>query len=373
MTVSSLAHNNLSPSTPATTTQCPCGLAGRPAGPDIHLTFLIVFKDTKSKRFIFLSIHPTAQKYLRRTIWRIRMNKLERQLVEAVDSMFHNDPEILGITRGKPEKETSHFFTFHHEYLRDLFSLKVADSLFFESLTSAFADIHSYKYLDDPLFNESMTKHLTAIGVPRAEIELACNAVHEILKEMRENNKTWNEKAMGWHQDLEGIRQVSQDFNTNRKHTNEPYTGGGFYPVMESLYRKLYRQFDKTIKEDSDVSPVQPEIKALLSRLAMTGRGEPLQMQDLLQVAIAAYRTAVKRGAKLSPLDVLANSGEFAVAIYNALDELRNDPRVKSNLQVLRRLPQIKNFEEFRDQIAAQAGQPASRSLGTTGGPVRRI
>ncbi len=173
------------------------------------------------------------------------MNPKEQLLAEAVKSMFNNDPKVLGIVKGKPITDPTSRMPHQYEYLMDSFALKIIDSDFFESIKSTFYDIHSYKFITDPSFCESFIRRLMAQGIPNVEINKACIALENVCKEMgvkefdptcslplRQQSEAcvnWNEKSAGWHKDLSGIRQVSQNFNEKPKR-EEPYSGGGPAP-----------------------------------------------------------------------------------------------------------------------------------------------
>jgi hypothetical protein len=162
------------------------------------------------------------------------MRQVEQMFLEAAKNMFLDDPAILGITtKGKPKKEVSHTFNHQYEWIRNLFALKVADSTFFESITAAFSDIHSYKYLNDDSFDLAFRKRLISMAVPASEIEKAVEAKRDVIDEVKKENglkdSDWCEGSAGYNPDLEGIRQVSQEFNTNRKR-EEPHSSGGPNP-----------------------------------------------------------------------------------------------------------------------------------------------
>jgi hypothetical protein len=168
------------------------------------------------------------------------MSTLDNRIAEAFERLLGSN-EALGITKGKPEIDEPNRMPRQYEYIRGLFGLKVADSTFYESLCSAFYDIHSYRYVDDPLFCESLTTRLKAIGTPQDEICKACNAVMEINKDMHKEyglkeNEAWSEKAAGWHPNIAGIIATSQDFNKDGK-KEEPYSGGGPWPIEESIMK----------------------------------------------------------------------------------------------------------------------------------------
>jgi len=118
------------------------------------------------------------------------MRPLEVLFLEAVRSMFNSDPAVLGIVKGKPIVDPTNRMPRQYEYINNLFALKIADSLFFESLHSAFYDIHSYKFISDPTFCESYRTRCKAIGIPETEIETACKQIYAIYEELKKDRKS---------------------------------------------------------------------------------------------------------------------------------------------------------------------------------------
>jgi hypothetical protein len=156
------------------------------------------------------------------------MNPRELTLVEAISNLFKNKESNLGIVKQHP-KETSYGMQFQWEGLNDAFSLKVADSSFHESLTSAFRDIHSYRFLSDPLFETSFDKRLKAIGIPLVEREKAFKAVSEVRKEWAEG-KEFDEELAGWHPQIDEITDMTRNATDRKAENTNPHAGGGPAP-----------------------------------------------------------------------------------------------------------------------------------------------
>jgi hypothetical protein len=165
------------------------------------------------------------------------MDPREQMLVEAISSMFNNKASSLGITgEGKPDEETSHRAEFQWNIIREMFSLKCADSPFYESLVSAFTDIHSYKYLEDPTFQIALDKRLSAIGIPLAERTNAIKYIGEVIKEM--GGEKFQEKEAGWPPELASIADITNKAHDRKSENTTPYSGGGAAPDREELAAK---------------------------------------------------------------------------------------------------------------------------------------
>ena len=221
------------------------------------------------------------------------MNQTERMLAEAVRCMFGNDPATLGIIKGKPISDPTSRMPHQYEHIQELFALKVGDSVFYESLRSAFYDIHSYKYINDPNFCLSLTTRLKSIGVPYSEIRKACGIIEEIKKELGGKHDDWNEGAAGWHRNLKGIKASSQEFNEKPKH-KEPYSGGGPWPLEEDV-AKLANITKEMI---ADATPGQL-IEMLLARAVrdlkeasklFAFKGDPRSQADAIHLIVHAQQ-----------------------------------------------------------------------------------
>lgn len=158
------------------------------------------------------------------------MNHTEQQLLEAVGHLFGNNEDALGIVK---HKETSHTFEHQWNLVEELFALKAVSSNFHEELTSAFRNVHSYKYLDDPTFAIALTKRLTARGVPTKEISNAKQYCEDIKKQLQKDD--FQEKSAGWHPDLSEVLDTTRNANTRTPKQEAPYTGGGPAPSLNEI------------------------------------------------------------------------------------------------------------------------------------------
>lgn len=158
------------------------------------------------------------------------MTQVERLLVEAIGNLFNNSEQVLGVV---PHDEKSHTFEFQWNNIESMFALKARRSNFHEELTSAFRDIHSYKYLDDPTFAVALQKHLTARGVPTEEINRAVQFCEQIKEEL--NDEQFQEKDSGWHPDLDEVLDTTRNAQTREPKQQAPYTGGGPAPSLNEI------------------------------------------------------------------------------------------------------------------------------------------
>lgn len=134
------------------------------------------------------------------------MSKAEQMLAEAIKNAL--DDDALGLVNREDTKdEDSHTFTFMHEEVEQQFRLEIMDLVHHDAIAAAFNRIHSYKYLDNPSFNLSFKKDLTAQGVPMEECDKAIDAIAKVQKKLIGDN---NEAASGWNPQLDEIIKVSQ-------------------------------------------------------------------------------------------------------------------------------------------------------------------
>jgi len=158
-------------------------------------------------------------------------NTTENRLVEAIGNLFNNDEKTLGLN--KRPKEYSHTYEHQWNIIEEMFALKANKSNFFEELTSAFRDIHSYKYLDDPTFGVALTKRLTARGIPTEDIQNAIKYCEAIREDLKKNN--FQEKQIGWHPDLEGVLDTTRNAQDRTPSKSEPFYGGGPAPSRNEI------------------------------------------------------------------------------------------------------------------------------------------
>lgn len=190
------------------------------------------------------------------------MTNKENVLAKAIHNLFQNDPSVYGIAKGKPSiDDGSNCMPHQYEWINDLYKLKLVedlgDSRFFESISSAFADIHSYRFINDHKFSESLITRLKAIGIPLNEIKIAIEAIKKVMVEIKKEYKMkaddeFDEKSAGWHHDLEGIKKVSQQFNRKPERV-EANSGGGPWPKekeFSNITENLTKTPDNTLNVD---------------------------------------------------------------------------------------------------------------------------
>lgn len=161
------------------------------------------------------------------------MTQIEVVLLEAIQSLFQNNRSKLGIVPPR-HTEVSHRIQFQYENIRDMFSLKAIDSEFHESLVSSFYNIHSYKFINDPTFPVALEKQMSAQGIPLEERKKALKYVREIIEEIGD------ERAAGWHPELDEITNITQNANNRDAKNTTPYTGGGPAPKIQKKISRLH-------------------------------------------------------------------------------------------------------------------------------------
>ncbi len=168
------------------------------------------------------------------------LNKHEKLLAEAIDSMLHQDAK-LGLSfhdQDAPEaKQDWRGYQYLHEQINDMFTLKAADLNHFEGISSAFRKVHGYKYVDDWTFLPAMDKELISQGVPREERIKALEFVPKIVEELRAEQHLWAERDGGLNPKLDEVRKVSRpkqegkfkihDTAINKRNMDKPKHGDG--------------------------------------------------------------------------------------------------------------------------------------------------
>lgn len=142
----------------------------------------------------------------------------EKYLLEAVKNAL--DAKALGLLSGKDKhKETSHFQQFKFEDIQNMMFLKVNESPYAQAITAAFYKNHSYKYIDDPSFQEGFVKDMKAMGVPATEQQKAVNALNNIIQELTKDGFV-AEKDYGWNPNMDKLQDLTSNAD-NRKPTRE--------------------------------------------------------------------------------------------------------------------------------------------------------
>ncbi len=150
------------------------------------------------------------------------LSKHETSLLEAVAG-YLRERAVLGLP--KAPEETSHTSQFRWESLKDAFALKVAESAFYESVTSAFHAVHSYKYIDHPTFKLALSAELKSRAVPTEEINKALKAVDALVEGLSAKNPS--ERDAGWNPQIDEIADMTRNADTRTPKREAPFTGGG--------------------------------------------------------------------------------------------------------------------------------------------------
>lgn len=163
------------------------------------------------------------------------LKKTESILLEAI-SGYMKERTLLGLDKTEPT-EVSHTSQFRWESLKDEFALKIADSKFFESITSAFNAVHSYKYIDHPTFCIAFTAELKSRAVPADEIDKACKAVESLVNGLTADKPS--ERDAGWNPNLAEIAKMTRKADNHPMERPTPFTGGGPWAESHIKYASL--------------------------------------------------------------------------------------------------------------------------------------
>lgn len=165
------------------------------------------------------------------------LKKNEKNLVEALKNFLQQDAK-LGLAIHDNE-ETSHNIQFQWEGINDAFRLAINESPFHDSISSAFYAIHSFKYLDDPLFELDLKQELLSRAIPKEEINKTMNIIHMLRENIGGSKKTDNqielfrlgdEKSSGWNEQLKELADLTNYTSQLETKQSKPFTGGGPNP-----------------------------------------------------------------------------------------------------------------------------------------------
>ena len=144
---------------------------------------------------------------------------LEKMFLEAVKHII--DQDDLGMTKEGAPIEQEHHTQFQMENINASFAVKMKDSDFFDSLTSAFYKVHCNHWICDSGFGKQLGDELRAQGVPEEEINKAKKAVEQLSKEYTDSGDK-NENAVGFA-DMAGLKKVSQEFGNEKISDGETF------------------------------------------------------------------------------------------------------------------------------------------------------
>jgi hypothetical protein len=134
-------------------------------------------------------------------------NKLENMLLESIKNLLYKNE--FNISEEK-EPEHAHNTQFQWEDINRDFALEIKDSDFFDSLNSVFYNVHSYKWIDDPKFEDAMIDLLHSQGIPKEDIVLSIKALNKVREQYLGKDKEY-EKDVGWHQNLKDIENTTKN------------------------------------------------------------------------------------------------------------------------------------------------------------------
>jgi len=209
-----------------------------------------------------------------------RSQNLNKAITEAVKGMLSDS--ILGLDTSKDE--TSHTSQFRWEGIDDAYALKVSDSTFFESITSAFFQVHSYKYIDHPTFKLSLETELKNRALPVEEIDKAVKAVDALVEELSVKKPT--EKDAGWNPAMREIADMTRNADNRKLDRPEPFTGGGPWPTEDIIPVSIDQVFSEDQLRD-------PKVKTLIASYNLI-ESKPTNKKRIFIESLA--RNASKQG-----------------------------------------------------------------------------
>lgn len=151
------------------------------------------------------------------------MEKLERIFVEMTKNIFSRD-RVIFEKKKESDKPYENSTQFQWEEINDKFALKVKDSNYFESLTTAFRKVHSYKWIQGSTdfhmssFLEAFESELRTHGIPKTDIEIGVKAIKELQKEYGDGVKS-NEQDTGTVPNLDEVRKTTTDIDPYSQET----------------------------------------------------------------------------------------------------------------------------------------------------------
>jgi hypothetical protein len=167
-----------------------------------------------------------------------KLTQTEEKIVLAVrnilnESLISEDTTLQDMLKKVDHgvDETSHHSQFRWEGIDDAFKLKVGDSPHADSITSAFFQTHSYKYLDNPTFKLSFERELRQRAVPQSEITGAMGHLESMVSDLANNPA---EQDAGWNPNMEDLVDLTSNADNRKASPTDPFTGGGHYPENDT-------------------------------------------------------------------------------------------------------------------------------------------
>lgn len=193
------------------------------------------------------------------------MKQEERVVLEAVKSML-NQKAKLGLA-GHENLDDSHSSQDRWESISEAFKLKIVESPFFESISSAFRQTHDYKYICNPTFKEAFERELRNRGIPHIEIKKAIAAVDSIVESL---TKEPCESAAGWNPAIADIAEMTREADSRKPEKSDPPSGGG--PVPESVeHLKFVNTFTALKESKKSWREVYPQMAKLVAEARANG------------------------------------------------------------------------------------------------------
>jgi len=148
-------------------------------------------------------------------------SEAEKLLVEAFRNAL--DDKALGfLPKDKQTKETSHYLQFKYEDINDMMFLKVNTLTFADAIMTAFQNAHSYKYIDEPSFEQSFLKNMKAMGIPSAEQGKATEAVKKVINSLSKDGQE-SEADYGWNKHMDEIVDVTSNADNRKAENSIPF------------------------------------------------------------------------------------------------------------------------------------------------------
>ena len=165
------------------------------------------------------------------------LKKSEELLLEAIGSLLSQKAR-LGLPSENDYEETSHHSQYRWETIQEAFRLKIINSPFFDSMSSAFKQVHDYKYITHPTFKLALENELKGRGIPLNEIDTALKAVDTLVEGCKKDE---NERSSGWNPNMKDLVDVTTNADTRTAKPSKPFTGGGPIPEhAESVHDDHY-------------------------------------------------------------------------------------------------------------------------------------
>jgi hypothetical protein len=173
------------------------------------------------------------------------MKDNEKVVLEALQSLL-NQRAKLGLSSHE-EIDTSNSAQDRWESISEAFKLKIVDSPFFDSISSAFRQTHDYKYVCNPTFKVAFESELKSRGIPHTEIAKAIDAVDSIVETLK---KEPCESGAGWNPALAEIVDLTTHADDRKPKKSDPPHGGG--PIPESTDHGLMMDAFQLLKSSRE-------------------------------------------------------------------------------------------------------------------------